>query len=57
MWIDGKLIGDFPNMRLHDVQELKIDRFGIGLYIAENSSAKIGSGTTAWWLPRRISDR
>lgn len=38
MWIDGKLIADFPNMRLRDVDTLKIDRFGIGLYIAQNTS-------------------
>ncbi|NOX53918.1 MAG: hypothetical protein GXP27_05660 [Planctomycetes bacterium] len=37
MWLDGKLIGDFPNLRLRDVNSLKIDRFGIGLYIAKNT--------------------
>jgi hypothetical protein len=35
-WVDGKLIADFPTMRLRDVETLKIDRFGIGLYIASN---------------------
>jgi len=38
MWIDGKLIADFPNLRLRDVEDLKIDRFGLGLYIANNST-------------------
>ena len=36
-WVDGKLSGDFPNLRLRDVATLKIDLFGIGLYIADNS--------------------
>jgi len=37
MWVDGSLIADFPNLRLRDVPELRIDRFGLGLYIASNS--------------------
>ncbi|MHC4914655.1 MAG: hypothetical protein ACYTGB_04105 [Planctomycetota bacterium] len=37
MWVDGRLVADFPNMRLRDVGELKIDRFGIGVYIARNT--------------------
>jgi len=32
MWLDGALIGDFPNMRLRDVPELTIDRFGISFH-------------------------
>jgi len=35
-WADGKLIADFPNLRFRDVDTLKIDRFGIGLFIANN---------------------
>ena len=35
-WVDGRLIADFPNLRLRDVETLKIDRFGVGLYIAKN---------------------
>jgi hypothetical protein len=38
MWVDGKLIGDFPSIRFRDVDDLKIDRFGMMLYIARNSS-------------------
>lgn len=38
MWIDGKLIADFPNLRLRDTDDLKIDRFGLDLYIAKNSA-------------------
>jgi hypothetical protein len=37
MWVDGALIADFPNLRLRDVPDLKIDRFGLGLYIANNT--------------------
>ena len=36
LWVDGTLIADFPNLRLRDVDDLKIDRFGLGLYIADN---------------------
>jgi len=36
-WVDGKLIADFPNLRFRDVDTLKIDRFGVGLFIAKNS--------------------
>jgi len=36
-WVDGKLVADFPNLRLRDIETLKIDRFGVGLYIADNS--------------------
>jgi hypothetical protein len=35
-WIDGKLIADFPEMRLRDVPSLRIDRFDLGLYIGKN---------------------
>ena len=37
LWVDGKLIADFPNLRLRDVGDLEIDRFGLGLYIAKNT--------------------
>jgi len=36
-WVDGKLIADFPNLRFRDVETLKIDRFGVGLFIAKNT--------------------
>lgn len=36
LWVDGKLIADFPNFRLRDVESLKIDFFGIGLYLRPN---------------------
>ena len=37
MWLDGKLIGDFPNLRLRDTTALKIDRFTIDLHIRNNT--------------------
>lgn len=36
-WVDGKLVADFPNLRLRDGATLKIDRFDFGLFIAKNS--------------------
>ena len=35
-WVDGKLIADFPNLRFRGIESLKIDRFGLCLYIANN---------------------
>ena len=35
-WLDGKLIADFPNLRFRDVEDLRIDRFDLSVYIANN---------------------
>jgi hypothetical protein len=32
-WLDGKLIADFPNLHLRDLESLKINHAGIGLHI------------------------
>jgi hypothetical protein len=32
LWLDGAIIADFPNMRLRDTTDLKIDRVGISLH-------------------------
>lgn len=37
LWVDGKLVADFPNQRLRDVGTLKMERIGLGLYMANNS--------------------
>jgi hypothetical protein len=37
MWVDGKLIAEFPNIRFRDVATLEIDRFDLGVYIADNT--------------------
>ena len=39
-WLDGALIADFPNLRLRDVDTLKIDRFAISLHIGSNTAAE-----------------
>ena len=36
-WLDGTLIADFPNMRFRDADTLKIERIGIGMYMADNA--------------------
>lgn len=35
-WVDGKLMADFPNFRFRDVETLKIDVFGIELFLRPN---------------------
>ena len=35
-WVDGKLIGDFPNLHFRDVGTLKINSLTLTLYIANN---------------------
>jgi hypothetical protein len=37
LWLDGKLIADFPNLRLRETNNLKIDKFTIGLHVKSNS--------------------
>lgn len=37
LWLDGALIADFRNLRLRDVETLKIDRFGLSLHIGSNT--------------------
>jgi hypothetical protein len=36
-WLDGKLLADLPNLRFRDVATLKIERIGIGIYMANNA--------------------
>jgi len=36
-WVDGKLIADFPGFRLRDVESLKIDLFGVALFMRPNN--------------------
>ena len=36
IWIDGNLIADFQNVRLRDVDTLKIDKVSLSLYIKSN---------------------
>lgn len=39
-WYDGMLAGDFGNLRLRDVPELTIDRFGLAFHIGSNPDAE-----------------
>jgi hypothetical protein len=39
MWLDGKLIADFPNLRLRETTDLKIDQFDIDLHVHSNTLA------------------
>jgi hypothetical protein len=35
-WLDGVLVGDWGNLRLRDIDSLKIDRFGVSFHIGSN---------------------
>jgi hypothetical protein len=38
-WLDGKIVADFPNLRLRDVATLTIDEFDLSLHVKSNTSA------------------
>lgn len=44
-WLDGKLIADFGNLRLRDLETLKIDRFGLSFHIGSNPNGE----TKKWY--------
>jgi hypothetical protein len=44
-WLDGKLSADFQNLRLRDVDTLKIDRFGLSFHIGSNPNGE----TRKWY--------
>jgi hypothetical protein len=39
-WLDGVLVADWQNLRLRDVPELTIDRFGLSLHIGSNPNGE-----------------
>ena len=45
-WIDGKLIGDFENIRFRTTEKLKPNRVGFGLYTHND---KINKNITMWF--------
>lgn len=45
LWLDGALIADFPNLRLRDTTDLKIDRVGINLH----ANGGIQSTSKKWY--------
>jgi hypothetical protein len=44
LWLDGQVIADFPNLRLRDVDTLKIDHFELDFHAGSNPS-----GPTKKW--------
>jgi hypothetical protein len=36
IWLDGKLVADFGNLRFRDIDTLKINRFGLSFHIKSN---------------------
>jgi MYXO-CTERM domain-containing protein len=51
-WIDGVLVADWQNLRLRDVPDLTIDRFGIGFHIGSNPN-----GETHKWYDNVVAAR
>lgn len=45
-WIDGKLMGDFPNLLFREIENLKPNRVGFGLY---TDNQNITSNVTMWF--------
>ena len=45
-WVDGKLTGDFPNLRFREVAHLKPNRIGFGLYTANK---RVTRDVTMWF--------
>ena len=50
LWLDGKLIADFLNLRLRDVSKLKIDRFSLDFHIKSNTA-----GATKKWYDNVVA--
>jgi hypothetical protein len=44
-WLDGVLLADFQNLRLRDIESLKIDRFGLSFHIGSNPNGE----TKKWY--------
>jgi hypothetical protein len=52
IWLDGKLVADFGNLRFRDLASLKIDRFGLSFHIKSNPN-----GEAAKWYDDVIAAR
>jgi len=52
IWLDGKLVADFPNVVFRDVATLKIDRFGLSFHIKSNPN-----GEAAKWYDDVVAAR
>lgn len=49
-WLDGKLVADFQNLRLRDVDTLKIDRFSIDFHVKNNTE-----GVAKKWIDNVVA--
>ncbi len=45
LWLDGALIADFPNLRLRDTTELRIDRLALNMHV----NATMSSAARRWY--------
>jgi hypothetical protein len=45
IWLDGQLIGDFPNLRFRDVASLTLDRFNLSFHAGSNPAGE----TKKWY--------
>jgi hypothetical protein len=45
IWLDGKLVADFENLRFRDIATLTIDRFGLSFHIKSNPNGQ----TRKWY--------
>jgi hypothetical protein len=45
-WVDGKLVGDFPNLRFRNVATLKPNHFGLGFY---TNNRRVRNDVTMWF--------
>ena len=50
MWLDGKLVADFQNLRLRETTNLKIDQFAVDFHIKSNTS-----GTARKWIDNVVA--
>jgi len=50
VWLDGKLVADFMNLRFRDIESLKIDRFQLCFHIRSNPNGETKNGTTTLLL-------
>ena len=49
-WLDGEIVADFPNLRLRDIETLKIDHFSIGFHAKTNPQ-----GPTKKWYDNLVA--
>jgi len=50
LWLDGKIVGDFGNLRFRDVDTLKLDRFNLSFHAGSNTK-----GPTKKWYDNVVA--